>query len=696
MCIDIVKNTLNKHIMRKIVYLFLALLVAIPLGNAQKREEMNTAAMSRAMESINSGDAPEALKQLNIEIGNHPKNGYAYLWLGYIYYTQDENGYALQSLDKAIKYIPSKDKEYLSFAYKCRADLYFKKLEEHDKALADYNKAVSYDSKNIQNYVDRAEFYYQQKKYDIADKDYRKIIDIDPSNVMGYMGIGRNEMERKNYSKAIEQFDYVIKLHQTNYSSAYSFRAECYMATERFSEAADDIVTALAIDYDSKAWELMTVLADSSYLSITSRLKVEKNRNPNNGYWPYAIGAVNESTQKYVKAIASYKESYSIDASSMLLARIASCLQEMGDCGHALEYINRAIDEDTSEITYHMQRAAINYDLGNIDKTVSEITYCMNLYPNYYGFYNQRGWFYYLMGKYEEALEDYTTAITLEPKDPSLYMHRGRTLLKLDDPKAAKKDFQKVMELDTVMAGMSDAYYASFYLGDNTKALQLLDTAMKYNDNMHGFYEAACIYSLMNDKEKAISYFRKAMETGCRQFEHISRDGDLDNIRNMEEFKNLVSLYRDKQQQVNAANAEILGQAIEHKVEIPFERKNGVTEVQCKINDLPLSFIFDTGAGDVTISMVEASFMLKNGYLTGKDIVGRQNYMTASGEITEGTVINLNTIEIGGLKLNNVRASVVKSQKAPLLLGQTVLSRLGKIEIDNTAKVLKITYTEIK
>ena len=51
---------------------------------------------------------------------------------------------------------------------------------------------------------------------------------------------------------------------------------------------------------------------------------------------------------------------------------------------------------------------------------------------------------------------------------------------------------------------------------------------------------------------------------------------------------------------------------------------------------------------------------------------------------------------LGGLKLNNVRASVVKSQKAPLLLGQTVLSRLGKIEIDNTAKVLKITYTEIK
>ena len=43
-----------------------------------------------------------------------------------------------------------------------------------------------------------------------------------------------------------------------------------------------------------------------------------------------------------------------------------------------------------------------------------------------------------------------------------------------------------------------------------------------------------------------------------------------------------------------------------------------------------------------------------------------------------------------GLDLNNVRASVVKNQKAPLLLGQSVLGRLGKIEIDNAERVLRI------
>ena len=84
--------------------------------------------------------------------------------------------------------------------------------------------------------------------------------------------------------------------------------------------------------------------------------------------------------------------------------------------------------------------------------------------------------------------------------------------------------------------------------------------------------------------------------------------------------------------------------------------------------------------------------MLKNDYLKPSDITGKQNYMNANGDITEGTVINLRKVNFGGLELTKIKASVVKNQTAPLLLGQSVLSRLGRIEIDNTAKILKITY----
>ena len=126
--------------------------------------------------------------------------------------------------------------------------------------------------------------------------------------------------------------------------------------------------------------------------------------------------------------------------------------------------------------------------------------------------------------------------------------------------------------------------------------------------------------------------------------------------------------------------------------EIPFVKEDGVCKVKCKINDLPLHFVFDTGASDVTLSMVEATFMMKNGYLTGSDVIGSKRYMDANGDVSVGTVINLKNVNFGGLDLNNVRASVVRNQKAPLLLGQSVLGRLGKIEIDNSKHILKITH----
>ena len=112
--------------------------------------------------------------------------------------------------------------------------------------------------------------------------------------------------------------------------------------------------------------------------------------------------------------------------------------------------------------------------------------------------------------------------------------------------------------------------------------------------------------------------------------------------------------------------------------------------ISCKVNGLPLDFIFDTGASSVTLSRKQAMFMLKNGYLSKSDIVGSSAYQTASGDIAIGTVIKLKKIDINGLVLNNVEASIINSDSAPLLLGQSALSRLGKIQIDYKNSTLTI------
>lgn len=93
-------------------------------------------------------------------------------------------------------------------------------------------------------------------------------------------------------------------------------------------------------------------------------------------------------------------------------------------------------------------------------------------------------------------------------------------------------------------------------------------------------------------------------------------------------------------------------------------------------------FIFDTGAGIVSISETEAFFLYKQGTLTKEDILGSGDFVDANGNISEGTIINLKTVEIGNQTLYNVKASVVHNLSAPLLLGQSVLERFGKVSID--------------
>jgi clan AA aspartic protease (TIGR02281 family) len=118
--------------------------------------------------------------------------------------------------------------------------------------------------------------------------------------------------------------------------------------------------------------------------------------------------------------------------------------------------------------------------------------------------------------------------------------------------------------------------------------------------------------------------------------------------------------------------------------------KSGTYTIPCKVNGLKMSFIFDTGASDVSISMTEALFMIKNGYLDEKEIFGTEYYQIANGDIQEGTKIIIRELEFDGLKLFNVEASVVHNLDAPLLLGQTAISLLGKIQIDFNKNILTV------
>ena len=676
--------------MRQFILSILVLCSSVMLADNIKRPDSYN--YSRGVEAINNNNAEEALDYLNKEINEHPDNGYAFAWIALVRNYNEEFGRALTAANVAVKKIPSKDKEYKAFAYGTRAQVYLN-LEDTIQALKDYSQAINIVPDDDRFYNQRAQVYYEQGKYDLADKDYLKMISLKEGDVMGYMGIGRNANAQKRYEDAIKQFDYVVKL-EPNYSSAYSFRAESYIGLKKYNEAIDDVISALGIDRDRKAFYELQELADSAFEQTVAKLKVQKIKEPNEQSWDYDLGVVYERVAKYNKAIVYYKESLEKESNIITASRISSCYDDLGDYDKALEYCNQAIALDSVKANYLYEKANILDNAGRTQEAIKTMSDYIANTPDEPAGYYQRGWFKDHSGDIEGALEDYTMAITLQPNVAYAYLNRG-VLYRLKGENAkAESDFKQVVRLDSIPEEAECSFYAYYYLGQKDKAIEILNTILD-KDKKGNCYDAACLYSVMGEKEKALSYLRQSLEDGYRRFAHIKRDRDLNNIRNTEEFKVLLKEYEEKHLQEIAADADGDDSAYELKVEeISFTKEGGVCKVKCVINGLPLHFIFDTGATDVSISSVEATFMAKNDFLSSSDIIGKQNYQTADGNITEGTIINLKDVKLGSLHLNNIKASVVRNQAAPLLLGQSVLSKLGKIEIDNTKKVLRITHKQ--
>ena len=640
---------------------------------------------------LDEGKGVDAYDYFENELSDNPKNGYAHLWKGCILYDNELYGDALTSIDKAISLIPSKDKEYLCFAYQKKGDVYAA-MEDNDDALTCYTKAIKALPNEARAYERRAEMYYLIEKYDLSDKDFDKIIELNPSGYSGYMGKGRNAKMQGKYEDAIKLFDQVVKMHGKDYAQCYSFRAEAYIGLGQYEKAADDIISALIIGGENKAFYLIqNVMADSAAMTMVSKLKIQQLKEPNNVQWPYYIGAIYEQNKNYEKAIEYFTKSNSINASDVTSSRLALCYQEMGNYIEALKHIEDAIQMAPSDTRYKAFKADFEYDSGLFEEALADINTCIMEVPEFFYFHHRKGFYENNLGMTDDAIEDYTTAIMLNPDYAYSYLGRGDMYIRKGMTQEAQKDFQRIIEIDTVPNSSSCAQYAYLALGNREKAIEYMDRILdSFPDDKGNYFEAACLYARIGDKTKSLGYLETALEKGYFRFAHFDIDDDLDILRDTEEYKALIAKYKEKAvtESVPTTNKE------EISVEIPYTKTNGVTEVQCSINGLPLHFVFDTGASDVTISMIEATFMLKNKYLKPLDVVGKQNYLTADGNVSEGTVINLKSVKIGDLELTNVRASVVKSQNAPLLLGQSVLGRLGKIEIDNEKRVIKVTNKE--
>ncbi len=116
--------------------------------------------------------------------------------------------------------------------------------------------------------------------------------------------------------------------------------------------------------------------------------------------------------------------------------------------------------------------------------------------------------------------------------------------------------------------------------------------------------------------------------------------------------------------------------------------QDGHFYIDIKINEVPVRFMVDTGASNITLNIIDA----KRLGIDPKKLDFNRQYQTANGT-SWGASVNLKELEIAGIKFYNINASVNSADMGISLLGMSFLRQFKKYEFYQDRLVLTI-YTK--
>jgi tetratricopeptide (TPR) repeat protein len=120
---------------------------------------------------------------------------------------------------------------------------------EYDRALSDFNAAISVNPQYYQAYANRALVYTRMNKLPQALDDYNRALDIDPKYGVAYIGRGNIYRSQNNHVAAVEDFSRALEIQGE--PIAYFNRGLSRQALGMHGEALDDFENALGFRPDA-------------------------------------------------------------------------------------------------------------------------------------------------------------------------------------------------------------------------------------------------------------------------------------------------------------------------------------------------------------------------------------------------------------------------------------------------------------
>ncbi len=512
------------------------------------------------------------------------------------------------------------------------------KQKKNDDALALINKLISEKPSDGINYFNRAVVkyskqvvYLKQRKYILNGKYYNVPED---EKYFIISNTGAEEIRSPLwYSLAKEIIEDCKKAKQNGYRNSelyyllFSVSYDCDPSNFYYTSCLYDSAVHVA----SERYKQLKSLVDStlnfqpwSEKYLWARIELLSKYKITNMNWEERIGDIQILRKDCEKIVQVTKNSKRKQWAYFNLADTYKTYYL--DTLKAIQYLSAAIDIDPKFNDYilYAERGKLRASFSN---NYEEAINDFNIYLLNWvdaDIYCERAVCYFILNKSDDALKDFNSAIILYEQQ------RKKILLSNLIPG----------QLDYLQVKWASAYHLRGLVNINVK----------------------------NEKE-ALRDFNKAIEYGSI----VTVEAKNELLQSFSQYQNDGTYLK------NSINSN----------SIPMVKRGGVYEIPITINNtLKINFIFDAGASDVSISADVALTLIRTGTVSDKDFIGTATYKFADGSMAKSKVFILKELQIGNRKITNIRTSISNSLDAPLLLGQSVLNRFGKVTIDYKNSVI--------
>lgn len=538
--------------MKKIL-LTLLVLTALPFA-MMAVSTRDTYYMQRAAEAVRGGDKETAIQYLSRELDDNPTNGYAHMWVAIICAHMDSYGWALQYAQSALQYLPKQDHESRSDMNVLLSEIYVdakdttlavsyleKAQKEYPQDIRIYNKLV-YISEDGDNNADALR--YAQ----MAVKNLPKL-------QRAYFLMVSALMTNERYDEALANCNKALKLAKEDAkarSLALSYRAEVYYRDKQPSAALADLMSATRLDGAGMDETLMRQIADTIPDEVRDTLLAAHEQEPEQLFWSIYLYHFYYDTNEFLKAAQlsfSLLPKYSSNNNVYYLASLLEF--HIGDAELAERLLLKQLRTDsTSAGTYvrleelYAEQCRYNEAFEMADKALSFNPTDREKSMVYF----LRGRLYELKHDYTKAIEDYMAGMIADPDEYDQWFRIGKLYGLMNDSVKQAEAFEQGHK---AFAAHGRELTAEVYvvLKDTAAAYEATQKRMTKKKSAEQHYNAACVFAQIGYTEEALQHLRLAFEYGFRSFYHIAWDTDLNSLRDLPEFEQMVNEYKQRTEQ---------------------------------------------------------------------------------------------------------------------------------------------------